>query len=415
VTTRASLSPAAREARLRLRPRGSNQVGLGQYNDRVVLQAIRLFGPLPSAEIARLTHLSAQTVSLIIARLEGEHLVVRGEPVRGRVGQPSVPIALDPDGAFAIGIKIGRRSMDTLLIDFTGRVRERLTLKYRFPDADTLFDQIATRVQALRKVLGSRRDNRLQGIGIAAPLSLGGWQSLLGVPARQAAKWDGVDIGARVAAACGDLPVQLTKDTAAACVAELVGGRGREIGNFLYVFVDTFIGGALVLAGRPHFGRTGNGGAIGSLLLREGGARAGAPPPQVLSVASLFQLEARYLAAGLDGDAIADDRALEAPWRAHTQKWLRRATPAIALVVHDAACLLDLDGVIVDGSFSRGLLDQLLKAVQGELDRTNLEGVARPALVAGTIGSDARAIGGALLPLYANFAPARDLFQRFDG
>jgi hypothetical protein len=32
--------------------------------------------------------------------------------------------------------------------------------------------------------------------------------------------------------------------------------------------------------------------------------------------------------------------------------------------------------------------------------------------LAGTIGSDARAIGGALLPLYANFAPDRDLFLK---
>jgi len=33
-------------------------------------------------------------------------------------------------------------------------------------------------------------------------------------------------------------------------------------------------------------------------------------------------------------------------------------------------------------------------------------------LRAGTIGSDARALGGALLPLYANFAPDRELFLK---
>jgi hypothetical protein len=33
-------------------------------------------------------------------------------------------------------------------------------------------------------------------------------------------------------------------------------------------------------------------------------------------------------------------------------------------------------------------------------------------LLPGTIGSDARAIGGALLPLYANFAPDRELFLK---
>jgi hypothetical protein len=34
-----------------------------------------------------------------------------------------------------------------------------------------------------------------------------------------------------------------------------------------------------------------------------------------------------------------------------------------------------------------------------------------PARMAGTSGSDARALGAALLPLYIHFAPDRDLFQ----
>ena len=38
--------------------------------------------------------------------------------------------------------------------------------------------------------------------------------------------------------------------------------------------------------------------------------------------------------------------------------------------------------------------------------------LARPAVLEGTIGSDARAMGGALLPLYANFAPDRELFLK---
>ena len=115
----ASESAAARPP---LRPRGSNQMGMAQFNERVVLQAIRLHGALPQAQIARLTHLTAQTVSLILARLESAGLLLRLAPVRGKVGQPSVPIALDPEGAFSIGINVGRRSLDVLLIDFQGDV-----------------------------------------------------------------------------------------------------------------------------------------------------------------------------------------------------------------------------------------------------------------------------------------------------
>ena len=75
-------APAAADP-ARLRPRGSSQGGLRQYNERVILQAIRLHGALPSADLARLTHLTAQTVSLITKRLIEDFVKARrGDRVR---------------------------------------------------------------------------------------------------------------------------------------------------------------------------------------------------------------------------------------------------------------------------------------------------------------------------------------------
>jgi len=406
----------------RLKPRGSSQGGLRQYNERVVLQAIRLHGALPGAEIARVTHLTAQTVSMITKRLEADGLLLRGEPQRGKVGQPSVPLSLNPDGAFAIGIKVGRRSLDVLLVDFTGAVRRRWTLDYRYPEPGQLLAEIDARLAEIRTTLSPAEHDRVQGVGIASPLSLGGWQTLLDMPPEVATRWPAVDLRAEVAALT-DLPVALLKDTAAACVAELVAGRGRSIQSFLYVFVDTFIGGGLVLDSHLRAGLHGNAGAIGSLplalaagrALGGGGHRAdpGLPaPPQLLSVASLLNLELLYQAAGLDITAVADARALQTPWRPHTDVWLQDAAAAIALAVNSAACLLDLESVILDGSFSRELQAALQAALAVAMDRYSWEGVTRPALLAGTIGSDARALGGALLPLHANFSPDRDLFLK---
>lgn len=406
--TRASHGPDTR-----LRPRGSNHAGMRQFNERVVLQAIRLHGSLPKAEIARLTHLTAQTVQIIIARLEADGLVRKLDPVRGKVGQPSVPMALNPDGAFSIGIKIGRRSMDMLLVDFAGQVRERLSLGYAFPDSETLFGEIDLRLAQLRKSLPAALRERLHGVGVAAPLSLGGWQELLGIAPEQAAKWAAIDIRERVSTMT-DLPVEFVKDTAAACVAELVAGRGRSIRSFLYVFVDTFIGGGLVLDSHLRGGVHGNAGAVGSMPLGLGRSDARSRPPQLLSVASLFNLESLYLARGLDAGAAVDARALQPPWLAATEAWLRDAAPAIALTINSAAALLDLEGVIIDGSFDASLRERLIASVAVALDGHSWEGLERPAVLPGTIGSDARAIGGALLPLYANFAPDRDLFLKLE-
>jgi predicted NBD/HSP70 family sugar kinase len=87
--------------------------------------------------------------------------------------------------------------------------------------------------------------------------------------------------------------------------------------------------------------------------------------------------------------------------------WLRDAAPAIAHAVQSTACVLDVNNIIVDGAISRELLDAVLRAVDRALDRHSWEGVARPTLQRGAIGSDARALGAALLPIYANYAPDR--------
>ena len=180
-----------------LRPRGSNHVGMRQFNERVVLQAIRLNGSCPKAELARLTGLTAQTIGMITTRLEEDGLLIRHDPVRGRIGQPSVPMALNPDGAFSLGIKIGRRSADLLLVDFTGAVRRREVMPYAFPDAQTL-------LPAIKKHMGSIQDGlgalalRLVGVGLAAPFNLGGWHKMLGLPSRVSDEWNHIDLCAQV-------------------------------------------------------------------------------------------------------------------------------------------------------------------------------------------------------------------------
>ena len=124
----------------------------------------------------------------------------------------------------------------------------------------------------------------------------------------------------------------------------------------------------------------------------------------------MWTLESLYAEAGLQTTAVFDERALQSPWTKHTRRWLDRASAPTALAIHDAACLLDLEGIIIDGSMSRELLQSFLTAVARALETYDWQGVTRPVVHAGSIGADARAVGGALLPLYANFAPDRDLF-----
>ena len=72
--------------------------------------------------------------------------------------------------------------------------------------------------------------------------------------------------------------------------------------------------------------------------------------------------------------------------------------------------------MIIDGSFGGDLQAALVAALVAALEAVmagySWEGVARPVLLPSSIGSDARALGGALLPLHANFSPDRELFLK---
>src|ERR1700750_122683 len=79
--------------------RGTGQSGVKLYNERLILSLVRSHGRLSKTEIARRTGLSTQTSSVIMKHLERDGLLVREEPMRGKVGQPSIPMSLNPEGA----------------------------------------------------------------------------------------------------------------------------------------------------------------------------------------------------------------------------------------------------------------------------------------------------------------------------
>ena len=392
--------------------RGSNHNGMRQFNERIVLQAIRHHGAIPKADLARLTQLSTQTVAIIVGRLLDDGLLIKQDRVRGRIGQPSVPLSLNPEGAFSVGLQVGRRNLELLVADFVGRPVHRHEVHYDHPDPDHLFDAIGQGLDDLQARMGPLWE-RVVGVGLTAPLSLHKWADLMGGEAARALqRWEGIDLRERVQELTRS-PVVFAKDTTAACVAELLQGHGREVRSFLYVFVGTFIGGALVLGGHLQAGDRGNAGAIGSLPVGLA-ARAGQPPLQLLQVASGWQLEQTLIAAGQEALLVQQDAIMDPAHAVSTQAWLDQACPALAMTVASSSALLDLDAVVIDGSLGAPLMHALIEGTHRMLERYNFDGMQSPRLLTGQVGPHARALGAALLPLHSQFFPDKDIILKQD-
>src|SRR5262249_10104384 len=149
----------------------------------------------------------------------------RGEPVRGRVGQPSIPMRLNPDAVLSFGVKIGRRSADLVLMDFVGRIRMQLRQIYAYPLPQDIMTFITSGIEQLASQLTEQERGRLAGIGIAAPFELWNWAEEVGAPDGAMEAWRGFDLQVEVAARVPYL-VYLQNDATSACGAELVFGVG---------------------------------------------------------------------------------------------------------------------------------------------------------------------------------------------
>jgi len=374
--------------------RGSNQSGMRDHNERLVLSLVRQHGALSKSDIARITGLSAQTVSVIMRALEQDGLLLRGEPVRGRIGQPSVPMHLNPDGALFLGLKIGRRSTDLVLVDFLGRVRDTRRRTYRYPTPGGVVAFVAEALPELLAQLPAGQQARVGGLGVAMPFQLWNWVQALGAPQAEMDAWRDHDIQADLAAATG-LPVYVQNDATSACGAELVFGTGEKPRDFLYFYFGTFIGGGLVLNGQLFLGRTGNAAGVGPIPVPGPDGRM----RRLFDAASLATLADAMEAAGESPDHIWEQPVLWQVSPAILDNWLSEAAEGLASAILSASTLLELEAILIDGWMPPMIRAEVTKRTAAALARLDLSGVTPPMVREGSLGAHARSLGAAAIPL----------------
>jgi predicted NBD/HSP70 family sugar kinase len=382
---------------------GADQSGVRAYNERLMLSLVRRFGQLSKIEVARMTGLSVQSASTIMNRLAAEGLLKREAPLRGRVGQPTVPVSLDAEGAFAFGLKIGRRSSDLVLVDFTGAIRHRASVEYAYPTPEAVLAFASRALRDLAGRLDPRQARRIVGLGVALPFQLWSWSTEIGAPSGAMDGWRSLALGEELERLCG-WPVTLCNDATSACAAEFFFGQAWRERDFLYFFVGEFLGGGLVLNSSLYLGRTGNAAAVGSMP---------APGPQgvsqLIELASLYKLERRLEAAGVDPSSIWLSPESWADFGAPLRGWLDEAARALAYAIVSAISVVDVAAIVIDGALPASVRQTLCQLVAAELEKLDRRGLSDVRTLPGVIGPEARALGAAALPLIKNFARDRDV------
>ncbi|MEO6012821.1 MAG: ROK family transcriptional regulator [Devosia sp.] len=335
-----------------------------------MLSLIRAHGQLSKAQIAELSGLTAQTASVISRSLMEAGLLRAGAPVGGKVGQPFVPLSLNPDGAMFFGLHIDEGEARVGLVDFTGSVITEKSLPLPTLDLEKI-SRFARDVVATTRAEFDRDQNaRIQGLGV----------SVSGVRVKSGAhemSWQELDGAFASLGQSLGLATYVASEAIAACSAELIYGVGGSISDFAYVFIGHSVSGGLVQNGRIRFARDDTGSNMG-----------------------------RVLVPSSDGPMVPLRTLANAARRKHAKtKSFELLVGGIAHAAHAASSVVNFEAIIVDGSIEPEMLKHLTLQLRGALDALNDE-VASALLV--REGSRARkqaVLGASCLPLADRFYP----------
>ncbi|TCV97671.1 putative NBD/HSP70 family sugar kinase [Luteibacter rhizovicinus] len=379
---------------------GTNLEHARMHNRRVVLEAIRQAGRLTRADLTRLTSLTAQTISNIVAELIGEAKLSAHAPEKTARGQPPIPLSINPDGGFSIGFHVEQHQIVAVLLDLKGVTRGRQVFAVSYPTFAEALPLLLRSIEAFRRDVAGKP---MLGIGIALPGPFG-VEGMSAVGPTSMPGWDDAQSLA-VLRQMTQLPVLMENDATAAAMGERLYGAAGGLRDFAYLFIGHGLGAGFYLDNRLYSGHWRNAGEIGHVIVIPNGkpcycGKQGCLERYV-SGASLLE----HLGVGADQD-LADLDLTERKHAAGIERWLAEAVPALRQAISLLESLLDPETVLVGGTLSNDILGRLVEEsaplfpsvsvrVERQQERVQLC----------TAGHDCVALGAAALVVLAELSP----------
>jgi predicted NBD/HSP70 family sugar kinase len=374
---------------------GTNLEHAYLLNQRVVLDTVRLHGPVSRVEIARLTALSNQTVFNIIERLWRIGLIQDFGRKTAERGQPAKLFEINPDAAFSIGIHFERDHIAAVLVDFKGAIRART---YRAGYLSTPEEALSQGLSSIEELQTKNGRRRIWGLGIASPSPIRHGKVIY---APTFPGWEQVDIRDYYREKTG-LRVLIDNDATAAAIGESWYGAARALGDFFYIYVGAGVGGGIFVDGRPYRGFRGSSGEVGHLTVDRGkkakacGCGKKGCLEAYLSTTSLCQ---HLKEASIHQTELPRLIELFEERNKALMVWLETAASYLSGIVGDLQLLFDPEAFVVGGHLPRPLLAFLCEHCSCSLNDHALR------VLQGSLEGEAAALGAAALPTHDLIAP----------
>lgn len=226
-----------------------------------ILHTIRAHKLISRVDITKATGLSQATVTGITASLIDEGLLLEKRPGESEGGRPPILIALNPDGAYAVGVYLSMSQINVLIIDLEATILASyaMPLKKRNYAPEAIADKIVQAVQECMWQANFSR-NEISGIGIGLPGLVDSHTGLIRfLPNYQ---WEKVNLRDIVQKKI-DHPTYIENSANSLALAEQWFGEGRGIDNFIVVTLEYGVGMGIIINGQLYRGHQGTAGELG--------------------------------------------------------------------------------------------------------------------------------------------------------
>jgi len=409
-----TLSKADGPLRFGVAPDARNAKAIGRDNRSAVLRAVRWHGPLSRGQIAELVGLSSATAFYIVDELKAMNLIVEDGVASSGLGRPPTVYRFNSQACYALGVNVsGMGTVELVTTDLDGQVLARNAIQLPAEvRPEILVDAISTTARDTVAQSGIAWE-KIGGIGVAM-------HGLVDTSTGTVV-WDAYKIYASVPlqqmlAERVQLPTYITSHRFAVALGEKWCGAGRDLDTFACVNTGIGVGVGLILDGRSYTGSTGLAGRhIGHMVVNDNGPLcscgkhgclqmyAGGKALVEKTVWGLRLGAVSAIANAVEGnfDRITPTLVAQSAAQGDTfaigvmQEAGRHLGIAIAWLIH----VLSPQAIIVGGHVVQAgnvVLDAIKEAVS---TRALGEVVENVPIIAAGLGSDADAVGAAILVL----------------
>lgn len=350
------------------RASGLNAVSVRSYNERLLLSLLLQNEGITRLEIGVKTGLSAQTISVLLRSLEQEGLVSKGKALKeqGRVGPPTIPVALNPEGAYSVGISVGHLTTEFVLINFTGQVKFHTKLPNPEPNKDSNHTAFLNTIQKAIDLLPPGTENRLAGIGLALAESGTG---LNGASAKNEQKFKALqdEIESQIGHS-----VFVQNDVTAAAAGESMFGAAKPLSDYLFFYLGAELHSRLILNHQIHNGNS-------SLSFDVG----------------IMSLERDLIHEKVETGALWDRSSSWPDYGSLLDKWEEKLVEQMVMSIQSLTQFVEIDSIVLSSYAPQ----QICEAICAQLE----ESLPSIKAIAGTINPSPKAAGAAGLPFSSRF------------